>query len=112
MLADVAQELQEPASGPYNESTAIEINDRITSLREKVVNALKEDGVQDKHIKYEAYLNLRYKGTDNTLMILQPEDGDFLAAFRKAHHMCASKGGVCTGPPTGPAGRGSAVLPR
>ena len=33
-------------------------------------------------------------------------------AFRKAHHMCASKGGVCTGPPTGPAGRGSAVLPR
>jgi 5-oxoprolinase (ATP-hydrolysing) len=85
MLADVAQELQEPASGPYNSSTAIEIDDRIASLRAKVMNALKEDGVQDEHIKYEAYLNLRYKGTDNTLMILQPEDGDFLGAFRKAH---------------------------
>jgi 5-oxoprolinase (ATP-hydrolysing) len=85
MLADVAQELQEPASGPYNESTAIEIDDRIASLKGKVVNALKEDGVQDEHIMCEAYLNLRYKGTDNTLMILQPEDGDFLGAFRKAH---------------------------
>lgn len=85
MLADIAQELQEPASGPYNARTAVGIDDRIANLKARVSDALKQDGIHEEYIRYETYLNLRYKGTDNTLMILQPEDGDFLAEFKRSH---------------------------
>lgn len=85
MLADVTQELQEPASGPYDETTASIIDERIACLKKRVAEALERDGVREENIQQEIYLNLRYKGTDNTLMVLRPEDCDFIAAFKKAH---------------------------
>lgn len=34
---------------------------------------------------YERYVNLRYTGSDTIIMILQPDDGDYAAAFVKEH---------------------------
>ncbi|KAF2168598.1 hypothetical protein M409DRAFT_65506 [Zasmidium cellare ATCC 36951] len=84
-LADLVQEAQEPASGVFDATTQAQIRKRAAALKVKVVDALADDGVPADHIRYEVYLNLRYQGTDNTLMVLEPEDGDFLSAFYAEH---------------------------
>ncbi|KAL2845258.1 Hydantoinase B/oxoprolinase-domain-containing protein [Aspergillus pseudoustus] len=84
-LADVVHEAQEPASGVLTPEAMETINQRITTLRSKVSTALTSDGIDADQISHEVYLNLRYQGTDNALMILQPADGDFLAEFVKEH---------------------------
>ncbi|KAL4882970.1 Hydantoinase B/oxoprolinase-domain-containing protein [Aspergillus karnatakaensis] len=85
-LADVVHESQEPASGVLTKEAMASINERITTLKTKVTEALVSDGIEATQISHEVYLNLRYQGTDNLLMILQPEHGDFLEEFVKEHH--------------------------
>ncbi|RAL00325.1 uncharacterized protein BO80DRAFT_465463 [Aspergillus ibericus CBS 121593] len=84
-LADVVHESQEPASGVLTATAMESIHDRITALKAKVTEALTTDGIEEARIQYEVYLNLRYQGTDNTLMVLRPEAGDFEAAFIQEH---------------------------
>lgn len=84
-LADLVQEAQEPASGVFDATTQAQIRKRAATLKFKVADALADDGVPADHIRYEVYLNLRYQGTENTLMVLEPEDGDFLSAFYAEH---------------------------
>lgn len=84
-LADLVHEAQEPASGELAESTLPALRGRIEGLKAKVTTALAADGVEHRNIHHEVYLNVRYKGTDNTLMISEPADGDFLAAFNDEH---------------------------
>lgn len=85
-LADVVHEEQEPASGAIEETAMISIGKRIEAMKAKVTDELTSDGIAEDLIDHEVYLNLRYQGTDNLLMILQPEDGDFKSAFIKEHH--------------------------
>ncbi|KAL2813608.1 Hydantoinase B/oxoprolinase-domain-containing protein [Aspergillus granulosus] len=85
-LADVVHEAQEPASGVLTSEAMESINQRITTLKSKVSTALTSDGISDDKVSHEVYLNLRYQGTDNALMVLQPADGDFIAEFVKEHH--------------------------
>ncbi|GLA67451.1 hypothetical protein AtubIFM54640_010770 [Aspergillus tubingensis] len=84
-LADVVHEAQEPASGALTASAMEIINGRIEALKAKVTEALTADGIEETRIHYEVYLNLRYQGTDNTLMVLRPDGGDFGAAFIQEH---------------------------
>ncbi|GKZ28562.1 hypothetical protein AbraIFM66950_009453 [Aspergillus brasiliensis] len=84
-LADVVHEAQEPASGVLTASAMETINHRIEALKSKVTEALTTDGIEETRIQYEVYLNLRYQGTDNTLMVIRPDNGDFGAAFIKEH---------------------------
>jgi 5-oxoprolinase (ATP-hydrolysing) len=84
-LADVVHEAQEPASGVLDLTAMQSISQRISALRSKVTAALSSDGIDEAQIQHEVYLNLRYQGTDNTLMVLEPEHGDFLAEFVKEH---------------------------
>lgn len=42
-------------------------------------------GVIEKDIEYTTFLNLRYEGTDTSLMIQEPEDGNYEEAFTKRH---------------------------
>lgn len=84
-LADVVHEAQEPASGALTASAMEIINGRIEILKAKVTEALTADGIEETRIQYEVYLNLRYQGTDNTLMVLRPDGGDFGAAFIQEH---------------------------
>lgn len=85
-LADVVHEVQEPASGALDETVLSSIKERITVMKEKVNMELTSDGIKEERITYEVYLNLRYQGSDNVLMILEPSDGNFEEAFRKQHH--------------------------
>lgn len=84
-LADVVHEAQEPASGVLDDTAMQRITGRIAALKSKVINALTTDGIDENAIQHEVYLNLRYQGTDNLLMVLEPEDNDFAAAFVKEH---------------------------
>jgi 5-oxoprolinase (ATP-hydrolysing) len=86
VLADVVQEAQEPASGVLNKVAMNSIIERIASLKAKVNKELTAEGIDESKIQHEVYLNLRYQGTDNTLMVLEPADGDFIAGFIKEHH--------------------------
>ncbi|KAK5939524.1 hypothetical protein PMZ80_007902 [Knufia obscura] len=84
-LADVVQEAQEPASCALDESTMAGIKDRIATLKDKVQRTLTQDDIPEKTIQYEIYLNLRYAGTDNYLMVLEPPNGNFEEAFVENH---------------------------
>ncbi|KAJ5586345.1 hypothetical protein N7450_006132 [Penicillium hetheringtonii] len=84
-LADVVHEAQEPASGVLDDTAMQRIAGRIAALKSKVTNALTTDGIDEDAIQHEVYLNLRYQGTDNLLMVLKPEDNDFAAEFVKEH---------------------------
>ncbi|KAL4938920.1 hypothetical protein BDV06DRAFT_231453 [Aspergillus oleicola] len=85
-LADVVHEAQEPSSGVFTAESMPIINERIVELKSRVTTALTSDGIEEALISHEVYLNLRYQGTDNTLMVLQPDHGDFIAEFVKEHH--------------------------
>lgn len=84
-LADVVHEAQEPASGFLDDTALKTIRQRIDILKSKVQQELVSEGIPEEQIHHEVYLNLRYKGTDNLLMILDPDDGDFGSAFIKEH---------------------------
>ncbi|EXJ91984.1 5-oxoprolinase (ATP-hydrolysing) [Capronia epimyces CBS 606.96] len=84
-LADVVHEVQEPASGVLDAAAMPKVEARIAELKKKVNHELTSDGIPPDQIQHEVYLNLRYQGTDNYLMILEPEDRDFKAAFMRDH---------------------------
>ncbi|KAJ5654151.1 hypothetical protein N7490_001154 [Penicillium lividum] len=84
-LADVVHESQEPASGVLDEVAIQSIRQRIVNLKAKVTGGLTIDGIDATQVQHEVYLNLRYQGTDNLLMIMEPEHGDFGAEFIKEH---------------------------
>jgi 5-oxoprolinase (ATP-hydrolysing) len=84
-LAEVVQEMQEPSSEALSEEAISKIYLRIEGLKTAVRGSLLAQGVEDQAIRYDVYLHLRYEGTETQLMILQPADGDFRAAFEREH---------------------------
>ncbi|KIW73000.1 hypothetical protein, variant [Phialophora macrospora] len=82
-LADVTHEAQMPASGVFLKAESVQ--DKIDMLRDEVERELMTDGFTRHQISHEVYLNLRYRGTDNSLMVLKPADGDYLAEFVRQH---------------------------
>lgn len=84
-LADVVQEAQEPCNGFLSPETIPEIEARHEALRESTTTELVSQGTDKAAIKHEIYLNLRYRGSDTTLMILKPEDGDWKREFIAEH---------------------------
>lgn len=87
-LADVVEELQEPYSAVYGPDSLLEASCRESNLLKLVMQKLQEQGFRDENIKTEAYLNLRYEGTDTAIMVKCPfnEDGskgDYAVEFVK-----------------------------
>ncbi|BEJ15272.1 hypothetical protein CspHIS471_0410390 [Cutaneotrichosporon sp. HIS471] len=82
-LADRVYELQEPAADVYASAAPI-LMSRLDGLGERVREVLKAAGFTDSKIRLERQLNMRFDGSDTTLMVLAP-DGDFAEAFRHAH---------------------------
>ena len=83
-LADTVQEAHEPCSCEYY-SSVDEVQSRLANLQDQVARELGKEGFSSEQISYERYANLRYTGSDTMIMILQPEDGDYAAAFVKEH---------------------------
>lgn len=67
-LADVVHETQEPFGLELIQDNSKLIADRLDKLSEKATNALKLQGFQESQISLEAFLHLRYDGTDCALM--------------------------------------------
>jgi 5-oxoprolinase (ATP-hydrolysing) len=84
-LADVVQEAQEPVNETYNESSQGRLKERLLELQTVVREQLISQGIREKSITYEMYLNMRYQGTETSIMVLKPADSDFRAEFKKIH---------------------------
>jgi 5-oxoprolinase (ATP-hydrolysing) len=84
-LADVVQEAQRPHSQTYSTEAKESYSTIFQSLREQVEIGVKEQGIPKTDIKFEHYLNMRYQGTETSMMILAPADGDFRSEFLKRH---------------------------
>ncbi|KAL6130352.1 hypothetical protein ACLB2K_068732 [Fragaria x ananassa] len=75
-LADVVEEVQEPYSAIYCLDSVQEASHREAALLSQVKQKLQEQGFRDENIKTETYLNLRYEGTDTSIMVKKRQDGD------------------------------------
>ncbi|KAJ3538519.1 hypothetical protein NM208_g5877 [Fusarium decemcellulare] len=84
-LAEVVQEAQEPCNEVLTSEAMPKISARHDHLRQTGTKALLDQGVDQEAIKHEVYLNLRYRGSDTTLMILEPSDGDWKREFIAEH---------------------------
>lgn len=95
-LADVVDERQEPDSKVWDKDDALEsLKSKMAELKQKSASALKDQGFVGKSIEFEEYLNMRYRGTETSLMIVVEKeaaekeyDGDtwaFGKAFIKQH---------------------------
>ncbi|KAL5051148.1 hypothetical protein BDW71DRAFT_215157 [Aspergillus fruticulosus] len=84
-LADVVEEAQEPVNETYNDCSRLQFEKRLSKLRSRVEKQLLDQGIAPKDITYEMYLNMRYQGTETSIMVLRPDNGDFAAEFRRTH---------------------------
>lgn len=67
-LADVAHEEQEPCADVFSDETKPALEHRIANLTAKCVAVLQKQGFSKDSITIEAFLNLRYQGTDCAVM--------------------------------------------
>jgi 5-oxoprolinase (ATP-hydrolysing) len=84
-LADVVNELQEPAATTFDKSTQETLHGKLEHLAARSTDDLTRQGFELEYIKHELYLNMRYEGSDTALMILKADDWDFAAEFKKRH---------------------------
>ncbi|CAK7221350.1 hypothetical protein SEUCBS140593_004541 [Sporothrix eucalyptigena] len=84
-LAEVVQEGQEPCNEFLTPETLPKIEARHALLCKTSAAELVKQGTDKSAIEHEIYLNLRYRGSDTTLMILKPADGDWKREFIAEH---------------------------
>ncbi|RMZ91625.1 hypothetical protein DV736_g1129, partial [Chaetothyriales sp. CBS 134916] len=83
-LAEVVHETQEPMATQHLDSHEL-ITKKFQILVGRTNELLKEQGFTENQIRDELFLNMRYEGSDTSLMILQPENGNFATAFVERH---------------------------
>ncbi|KAK4489138.1 hypothetical protein RD792_004932 [Penstemon davidsonii] len=76
-MADVVEDAQEPYSAVYGSESVLEASRREENLLKQVKKKLQSQGFIEENITTETYLNLRYEGTDTSIMVKSPlnEDG-------------------------------------
>ncbi|KAL5334404.1 Hydantoinase B/oxoprolinase-domain-containing protein [Aspergillus crustosus] len=85
-LADVVVENQEPSAITFSESAIPEVKARLESLTSRGAEGLLAQGFEASLTEHECFLNMRYQGSDTSLMIAIPaEVGDAGAAFTARH---------------------------
>ncbi|EEU34186.1 uncharacterized protein NECHADRAFT_72144 [Fusarium vanettenii 77-13-4] len=68
-LADVVVENQEPAAITFSKEVVPEVKGRLESLSSQGAKGLESQGFDAKSTEHEYFLNMRYKGSDTSLMI-------------------------------------------
>ena len=84
-LADVVIEMQEPEAVVYSDAATDRIYNRFDSLCNRATEELIDQGFALHRIEHELFLNMRYQGSDTSLMVSKPADEDFAAAFVARH---------------------------
>lgn len=86
-LADVVEECQEPCSLLLNETVYTTLNERFAYLENNALGSLISQGFYKKDIEFQKYLNLRYEGTENALMIRRNDNESYNEAFAKQYKL-------------------------
>jgi 5-oxoprolinase (ATP-hydrolysing) len=81
MLADAVQEEQEPTAEIYENQLSERGKERLQHLSQVATQKLVDQGYEKATIVVEEYLNMRYEGTDNAIMIPKDDDAPFDQAF-------------------------------
>ena len=82
-LADAVYEEQVPAHEVYNGALSTTGEEQLRTLTESVKQALVAQGYSDASIVIERFVNMRYQGTDNAIMIQENESQSFDHTFRQ-----------------------------
>jgi 5-oxoprolinase (ATP-hydrolysing) len=77
-LADVAVDKEEPMKNESGHEV------RLETLADKAVSELKQKG--SFNVEVHRYLNMRYEGSDTTLMVKESNEKSFSESFKKMHH--------------------------
>ncbi|AEY95174.1 FABR114Cp [Eremothecium gossypii FDAG1] len=87
LLADAVEEEQVPCSIFLQDtSSKDQLNEIFHQLITSTSISLLKQGFADDRLEFERYLNLRYEGTETSLMVLQEGDSwDFVERFAKLH---------------------------
>ncbi|KAL5364572.1 Hydantoinase B/oxoprolinase-domain-containing protein [Aspergillus floccosus] len=82
-LADVVDEKQEPESKTWSNTNDVrrELTAKMEELRRKSIESLENQGFDEQSIVFEEYLNMRYRGTESSLMILKPTKEEAAAEY-------------------------------
>jgi 5-oxoprolinase (ATP-hydrolysing) len=78
-------EIQEPSSAAYEPSNLNALSKSLDRLALTVSQELQRQGFAPENIKLDRILNMRFEGTDTTLLISCAQDKDFGDEFRKAY---------------------------
>ncbi|MBU0484768.1 MAG: hydantoinase B/oxoprolinase family protein [Proteobacteria bacterium] len=81
-MADVIEDQQEPAALIYTQDNLSDLNTRLARLATSTKQKLTDQGFADEQIETTFFLNLRYQGTDTSLMIQKLNDQDYETSFR------------------------------
>lgn len=84
-LAEVVQEAQAPSSQVYSDKSLGAINSSLEELKKTAFETLKQQGFGQEDVNYECYLNMRYRGTDTSIMTLQCDGQSFKEVFENEH---------------------------
>jgi len=84
-LADVVAERQQPTAEVYTNGINPKMGTQLDDLQAEAEKELSDQGVAPDRIRTTRYLNMRYQGTDTAVMIPEPEDQNFAAAFKTAY---------------------------
>lgn len=85
-LADVVVENQQPAALVFSEQALPELKSRFEALSAQGAEGLQAQGFEGEWIEHECFLNMRYQGSDTSLMISMPEEiANFGDTFTARH---------------------------
>jgi 5-oxoprolinase (ATP-hydrolysing) len=84
-LADVVTERQRPSAAVLTGENRTALAGGLEELWAQAEGDLRAQGFAGEAIVCTKYLNLRYRGTDTAIMVPEPEDGDYAAAFRAVY---------------------------
>jgi len=84
-LADIVVERQLPAAEILHENRMNNIMRELDGLQKQAEQELRNQSVAHRQITSHRFLNLRYRGTDTSLMIEQSDRTTFIDTFQKTH---------------------------
>ncbi len=84
-LADVVAESQTACAATYDDPEGLKrVLEDMAVLKTRVTDQLTANGQFDESaVRCECFLNLRYDGSDTSMMVPEPSDGDYAKAFRE-----------------------------
>ncbi|KAK8038210.1 5-oxoprolinase [Apiospora phragmitis] len=86
-LADVVVENQEPETVNFSSNVHDQLQNRFDRLSAQGVQSLESQGFSTSEIRHELFLNMRYQGSNTSLMIPHPGHiAEFEEAFIARHH--------------------------